>query len=191
MNRFYHEFTPGFNWWYVVLAAFFLVSVVYGHHEWFSTRAAVWKFHGRRVRVNDIHSKYENLTAFSKKNKGMHYLIFAETAVLTVMMFAESFSGVIQFFDNHSGASDPTGVWSVLIAFNAILTVALIECALLHFGVWFGALLRVLQFGGEITLYRIAILIGERRKKKLNRIKEFDNVIPITSYYYRGNRNHG
>ena len=109
MNAYYHEFSVGFNWWMVAMILFAVIAIVFGIGQTYLKRVVreqkiIWKL---RYRYNDLLFMLLGVVA---------------AIVITIMLFVESFDGVIQSFDNSLGRYE-SPVWSLILAPGAIVFV--------------------------------------------------------------------
>lgn len=89
MNKYYHEFSIGFNFWYVLVPALFFVIFAVG---FLSVRMAKDKKNG----------------LYYAKQHNIGFVPVVGAIITMVLVFVESNAGIIQFFDNHSDAvTDP------------------------------------------------------------------------------------
>ncbi|MDR3298290.1 MAG: hypothetical protein LBT19_02920 [Candidatus Nomurabacteria bacterium] len=106
-SAYYHEFTPGFNWWYVTGPLFVLISFGIG---WIIPRI-------RKNSKGERHVKAIFTEAFG-------YLVATPLALIWgVMLFAESFDGAVQYMDNTILTSADSGVYSLVFALMAMLAI--------------------------------------------------------------------
>ncbi len=107
MNRYYHAFKIGFNWWEIVAPTFAVIVAVWGFNvPWIG-------FHkGEYVVKEGSEKKFELVPA-----------IFA--LIFTLMFIVESYAGVIQWFDNHADATTD-GAWSVILCVPAMVFIGAI-----------------------------------------------------------------
>ena len=97
-NPFYHYFTPGFNWWYVIAVLGLVLVALVGYCKYY------------------VYTEYSYRRLMKRYND--RFIDFASTVitiVLTIMVYRESFRGIVQFLDNGL-AVDENPAWSVLLA---------------------------------------------------------------------------
>ena len=137
-NEYYHAFTAGFNWWYIVLPAFM-----------------AWNFF-MGTRYYCIH-KGRICPKFKKKwRKPFRWLnAGVATVVVTIMAFVESSNGLIQMFDNHLTTYD-SPVWSLILAGFAMGIFALLVYGLNDLAFRFGAAVHHVRL--EVVLEKRAAL---------------------------------
>ena len=97
-NAYYHEFSVGFNWWFIVAPMMFIGCIL------FATRL-------HRLGVSD------GRLVVKKGYKQVAQLFVAVpcTIITFIMMTVESYNGVVQKIDNALTAND-SPMWSILIA---------------------------------------------------------------------------
>lgn len=97
MNKYYHDFSIGFNWWMVLLVVSVVVMIIVGRSQY-------------ELRRRD--GKLRIFKMFSSKR---YYLIVSLlTVAFTVLFLKESWRGVIQMFDNSLSYTD-SPVYSLLL----------------------------------------------------------------------------
>lgn len=99
MNRYYHSFAIGFNWWMIIAPVMMILAAV--------------------LVLLVVRSGKE------MKNRFFYIVAGVFASIWTVLFIIESHSGVIQMFDNHNDATT-SGAWSVLLGFPAMVFVGII-----------------------------------------------------------------
>ena len=95
MNSYAHDFTPGFNWWYVLTVVLPIVAIIIGY--------LLPRFN-RRGRITMIVGKrFANIIAGALSIAWMFFVL------------EESHAGLVQTFDNMLGEKD-SPVWSLFLA---------------------------------------------------------------------------
>lgn len=118
MSPYYHEFVPGFNFWYIVAPAFLVVMALAG---WCRYGLVLSERDGAvRLRIRRYYD-----------GRLLVVLSAAFALIVTVMIFFESCHGLVQWFDNGLGRYE-SGVWSIVSAgFTLVLIAVLYGMALL------------------------------------------------------------
>ena len=124
LSSYYHAFTPGFNAWYVVLPLLMVIALLFGKGQ--------YHLIGRKVK-----QRYNNN-------------MFAITSclgagIMMILVACESFSGLIQFFDNHLGKSD-SPFWSIPLALVVLVIFTMLT---------------------GMVMYEVSVWSGRRKKKRL------------------------
>lgn len=124
MNKYFHEFAPGFNWVYVIAPAMLVLVAWLGYR--FGARVKMV----RRVRVDRMRGQmlYGASVADERGNLRINMVsdsfdkIIGTVAGLTVcyLLFTECSLGFIQWFDNSLGSSD-SAFWSLFMAMTGII----------------------------------------------------------------------
>ena len=143
MTEYYHSFRAGFNWWYVIVPLMFVVCVLFATLLY---RLGVRRRDGR-LRVKQ---SYKQLT--------QAFVAIPLTIIAIWMIAAESWNGLIQFFDNHLTDGD-SPAWSVIMAAFAMSSIAI-----LIFGLYYEVAFNL----GRIikcALYRKQIKVADLRAK--------------------------
>lgn len=115
MNSFYHAFSIGFNWWFVMLPLQVVMMVWFGA----SCRKFNWKT-GKIMRRD-------------KKGTIASLLALAMDIILIIAIVLESSAGIIQVIDNHLAATDDP-MWSLIL-----FALSITAFAFLMYYVFFGA----------------------------------------------------
>lgn len=115
MNEFYHEFSIGFNYWFVLLPFQVVLMIAFG---------------ASNAKLN---KKANKIMRRDKKGMIASALSVAMDIILMVAVVMESSAGIIQVLDNHLSQEDDP-MWS-LILFILIMSVF----ATLMYFVFFGA----------------------------------------------------
>ncbi|MBR3270180.1 hypothetical protein IKG07_02950 [Candidatus Saccharibacteria bacterium] len=118
MNEFYHEFSVGFNWWYVLLPLQCVLMIAFG--------------------ASNLHLNKRNnrIMRWSKSNTATNILAAIMMVILTIVMIVESASGVIQMLDNHLGPEDDP-MWSlIMFTFGVPVVAAFIYCIFVELSVF-------------------------------------------------------
>lgn len=112
MNAYYHAFTPGFNFWYVLAPLFAVVVATIG----------------ARVYYMDNDSK----KIYRRRYNGLLVCIssIVFTIVIAVMIGNESFRGIVQYFDNGLDRFE-SPVWSLVGAGMAVAMFSTLYAGLL------------------------------------------------------------
>lgn len=118
MNEYYHEFTPGFNWWYIIVVFFCVLEVL----EAFITYRIVIP----RSQEKKPYLKQD----YSFVLQGGTGII--GTAMFLIFAIPESWVGVLQILDNSLSAND-SGVWSFLLIVPTYLLAAIAVMAIYLF----------------------------------------------------------
>ena len=94
MNEYYHAFTIGFNYWYILMILSIATSVMFGLKQYRLSK---------RGRIEKMFSNlpYKVLTGIS-------------TAIFMVLFLRESTSGLIQLLDNGL-ARNESAAWSMIV----------------------------------------------------------------------------
>lgn len=143
MNNYYHEFHIGFNWWFIIVPLMFVASIL------FATLLYSLKARRRDGRLR-VRQNYKQVTQL---------FVAVPFTLLSVWMIAsESWSGIVQIFDNRLAAND-SPAWSIILAAGAIGFVA---CVL--FGLYYEAAF-YLGRAAKCALYRKTIKVAELRSK--------------------------
>ena len=124
MNMYFHEFTPGFNWVYIIAPAMLVLVAWLGYR--FGARVKMV----RRVRVDHMRGQmlYGASVADERGNLYIHMVsdsfdkIIGTVAGLATcyMLLTECSLGLIQWFDNSLGPNDST-FWSLFMAMTGII----------------------------------------------------------------------
>lgn len=124
MNKYFHEFAPGFNWVYVIAPAMLVLVAWLGYR--FGARIKMV----RRVRVDRMRGQmlYGASVADERGNLRINMVsdsfdkIIGTVAGLAVcyLLFTECSLGFIQWFDNSLGSSD-SAFWSLFMAMTGII----------------------------------------------------------------------
>lgn len=106
MNKYFHAFVPGFNNWYIVSAALIVVAALIG----------LLAVRVKEVRVKDTNRKGRLIKVTTRTTDIVVTAILA--IVVCYMIYVESFDGILQWWDNHTGTQygDPTGFYSLMLA---------------------------------------------------------------------------
>lgn len=124
MNEFYHEFSIGFNYWFLLLPFQVILMIFFG---------------ASNAKLN---KKTNKIMQRDKKGVITSFFTVAMDAILMAAVVAESSAGIIQVMDNHLGPED-SPVWSlVLFVFSICIF------AVLMYYVFFGAAV----FGKQLRL---------------------------------------
>ena len=102
MNSFYHAFSIGFNWWFVLLPLQVVMMIWFG--------ASCRKLNRRTGKI----------MARDKKGTVANILAISMDIILVIAVVLESSAGIIQMIDNNLSADDDP-MWS-LILFVFIMT---------------------------------------------------------------------
>lgn len=104
MSQFYHNFVPGFNFWYITVPATLIAMYFVGKKKYQMRRTR----NGRRI---------------ARKAKKVHYqaLSVIVALMLTCQVTVESGTGLFQFFCNCLTAEDDP-FWAFMLAAMAIAT---------------------------------------------------------------------
>ncbi len=124
MNKYFHEFTPGFNWVYIIAPAMLVLVAWLGYR--FGARVKMV----HRVRVDHMRGQmlYGASVADERGNLYINMVsdsfdkIIGTVAGLAVcyMLLTECSLGLIQWFDNSLGPNDST-FWSLFMAMAGII----------------------------------------------------------------------
>ena len=98
MNKFYHAFVPGFNLWYALVPAMFIVAILLGR---------------RCARVIISNKKDGGATLRIASRTANVVIGFVLGTAMTLLVIHESSAGLLQFLDNTMGSGDPTGVFAL------------------------------------------------------------------------------
>lgn len=105
-NPLYHRFTPGWNWWYLVMPLFVVIAIWLGvlFNKWISI-ARDRKIHlgGRPFTLKTKVMLYDLRPIVAK------LIATLMTLVVSVMIYKESWHGIMQFINNH----DNTGGFAI------------------------------------------------------------------------------
>lgn len=135
MNSFYHQFSIGFNYWFVMLPLQAILMIAFG---------------ASNVKLN---KKTRKIMRRDKKGTIASILAIGMDIILMIAVIMESSAGIIQVLDNHlSPGDDP--VWSLFLFVIVVSTFA----ALMYF-VFFGAAV----FGREAKLMYLRKIRRGRR----------------------------
>jgi len=104
MSRYYHEFTIGFNWYYLVAPVMLVLVGLVG--------ASRFKL-GTDLKIRSRFN--ERLTIITSVLAGV---------ALAWMLYSESIAGIIQWFDNCLTSRD-SGVYSLFLAGCAVMVVSM------------------------------------------------------------------
>ena len=126
MSSYYHTFVPGFNAWYVVLPVLLIVALLFGAGQYYLV--------GRKVK-----QRYNNHMF------GLTSVVGA--GIILILVSCESFSGLVQFFDNHATQMD-SPFWSVLFALLGVVAITMLT---------------------GMVMYELSSWSGRRKKKRLVR----------------------
>ena len=119
-NPFYHAFTPGFNWWYVVAILGIIVVALVGWNKYY-----IYAEHAYR---KDLFRRYNN------KFIGLVSTFF--TIVVMIMVCIESADGIVQFLNNGLEVNE-SPAWSVIVAPFVLIGVAGLYWTVLEYvGLW-------------------------------------------------------
>ena len=138
MNSYYHEFVPGFNWWYIVAPVLILVMAIVGWQRYKGYR----KPRSLEIR-RGCSDKFLKIVAW----------IF--TAVVTALIFLESADGIVQFFDNIAPASEYESALGSVFYMSFFLTSFVF--------IYWGLLVLVGRLAANI---KYALLCQEREKRE-------------------------
>ena len=106
MNKYYHAFTIGFNWWEIVAPAFMIAVAIWGFNiPWIGFAK------GEYVVKEGSETKFKVVPGILG-------------GITTVLFIIESYAGVIQWFDNHMDATTD-GAWSVILCVPSMAIVGL------------------------------------------------------------------
>ena len=105
MSNYYHEFVPGFNFWYVFVPMTLIIMYYVGKNNIYIKK-------GKRYR---------------RYNDRFYRLMSIVASVMTaILVLTESGDGIVQVFDNClSYYDDP--IWSVIVAASAVGFIAICE----------------------------------------------------------------
>ena len=115
MNSFYHSFSIGFNWWFVLLPLQVVIMVAFG--------------------LSNVKLAHRTRKILRRDKKGTIAALLAISmdVILMIAIVMESSAGIIQVIDNHlSAEDDPT--WSLVL-----FVLSLVVFAFLMYNVFFGA----------------------------------------------------
>lgn len=135
MNEFYHSFSIGFNWWFVLAPFQMVLMIAFG-----ASNAKINKKTGKIMRRD-------------KKSVIASILAILMDIILMVAVVTESSAGIIQVLNNHLGPEDDP-VWSLFL-FVFVVT----AFAVLMYYFFFGAAV----FGREAKLMYLRKIRRERR----------------------------
>ncbi len=127
MSRFYHEFVPGFNTWYVVAPLLLVVAIVAGAYELkkVAKNGPVWKHFS-----NDF------------LNGLLMGLSVGVASWVGYLVWRESATGILQLFHNCLTAGEST-FYSTGLACLALGLIPILFGVLFYFAFWLGAIIKV------------------------------------------------
>lgn len=101
MSQFYHNFVPGFNFWYITIPVALIAMYFIGKKKYQMRRTR----NGRRI---------------ARKAKKVHYQVLSwiVALLLTCQIVVESGAGLFQFFCNHLTAEDDP-FWAFMLTVMA------------------------------------------------------------------------
>ena len=110
MNRYYHEFQVGFNFWMIAMVVAAIVMIVLGISQY------------RRVGCKVV-KQFED--------KGLVTISGIMTLIVGVMVTAESSAGILQWLDNHLD-SKTDAAWSLIALPVVLILIAVVMWAILY-----------------------------------------------------------
>lgn len=158
MNSLYHEFSIGFNWYYLVGPALLLLVFAIGWAIPCIRRNKRGEF-GVDVRAN--------------KKFGAVIVAPVFAVVFGCLLYAESYAGIVQKFDNSLGRYE-SGIYSLIGAGMAVALVTLFAWALLYSAYCLG---RYAKIGKLCVKYRLHRVVFGQNSPKLN-VVVTDNRLP-------------
>ena len=161
MNPFYHEFSIGFNIWMVVMIVSCILVALLGLKQ--------YEREGMRI-----------VRCFDDRVSLVVTIVLA--AVFMVMVLFESFDGVVQYFDNTSGA-DPA--WSVFVAPFAIMLIGVIQWSILYIINYVAKLAKIGWLYEQIQQAKFRRMKREKRRiekyKRMHKRSQDYSSMQITS----------
>ncbi|MBQ6594011.1 hypothetical protein IJI00_03060 [Candidatus Saccharibacteria bacterium] len=131
MSQFYHNFVPGFNFWYITIPAMLIAMYFVGKKKYQMRRTR----NGRRI---------------VRTAKKVHYqaLSVIVALILTIEIAAESGTGLFQFFCNHLTSEDDP-FWAFMLTVVSIAALTLILYGLAYRASLYGAAKKLHQLRNQ------------------------------------------
>ncbi len=129
MSNYYHEFTPGFNWVYIVAPALLVLVAWLGFR--FGTRIKMVRRLYRNVPEGKV--QYNASVADKTGTLRMHVVSDSLDKVIGAisgiivgrLLVSECFAGIVQYFDNGLSSND-SPIWSLFMAIMVIGMVSVV-----------------------------------------------------------------
>lgn len=130
MNQFYHNFVPGFNFWYITIPVMVVMMYFFGMKKYKMCRTRK----GRRiVKVKKVY--YQALSVIV-------------ALILTIEVAVESGTGLFQFFCNHLTKEDDP-FWAFMLTVVSIATLTVILYGLAYRASVYGATKKLHQLRNQ------------------------------------------
>lgn len=116
MSSYYHQFTPGWNWYYLFAGVSLLLAVLLGIRQ--------VKFDQKRLKLAYVRDDVSDPV--------MGVLSVIDAVIFGIMLWVESEHGILQWLDNGLTAKD-SPAWSVLLFGPAVIAAAFMYGALVFY----------------------------------------------------------